>query len=333
MQRTPRSQVASLEWAVIPPIPPRQIQAILQSLREPTGLAALNTLWSIIKKCHDVAGVIIKRTDWGKVPALELIQILENSLAVSIVESTSVPNQPPLVQRWLYYNGLMNKGVHLKAKDKISPPVLLLFRAEYFNQALEYASAEIVRRSRKHVGFHAAKLLWLMAYSVRDQKDADSALLSLRKAAWGQIPARLRAAAVHDLSQQIPVTLHNKWGSLEPRQVLARSLEGKLNIAPRAIRDAFVKDARREKKRQEFEVLFDPQELSHVEIQFSTENPENIISSNELYEMLRSDVTARRILVSRLDGVKTQAEIAKEWGVTTRTIKNWLSNAKTKLQG
>jgi len=303
-------------------------------------------VWAVQVIVHDALGIM----NWSQVPSHTLVAIAEAYVALQTSIHTFLPSRfddlDLALRRSLYISALVIDG--LEEAEKGDPPPLLRTHCTtliFMAGSHPHLDAELARREREHVGFHAGKLLLLMAGFRRMGRIAESAFApdavhaveTLRKAAWRMTPGEKR----DELTGGIPLTLHDRWGSLDPFDALARSLDGELDIAPRAIRDALVKQASREDRTREIEVIF--QERPGAEDEKGPRSWEDVLPSKELgpdaearfRELLgrvKNDLRLRRLVEAALEGAETHQQLADRWGVDPRTVRNWLKELKKQLE-
>ncbi len=206
------------------------------------------------------------------------------------------------------------------------------------------------------MGYHAGMLLLLMQIFRRMgsetpdlAQEAEHRVDQLRGSTFRSTPVEMR----EELTGQIPLTLDSRWGHLDGLEVIARSLEGELNIAPQAIRDGLMKQKVREDERRTMEIHFSSltrqtrstEEKEGEEIPYDPKDPRQGHDPKDpkggpqdkahwrgLLKRMRNHPRPQRLLDAVLEGDKTQREIAERYGVTDRTVRSWITEAKQLLE-
>ncbi len=296
----------------------------------------------------------------------ELVNILFHSVEIRVAIETFLPRTLPIeppeaaphVRLWSYVQAWALSCCASLVENPKAPleetfaPIYLIAK---FLAAGPLAEAEIRRRGVRHVGYHAAMLLLIAVVldegctdkALLDQ-DAEQALKVLERAARGVRPgiplekeewrAELGRVLPEEIRGQIFETLTHKYPGLDTRELLARSLKGELDIAPRAIRDDLAKSVARE--RREIPILIRERPAGEdAESPRSWEdalpsrefNPEEAACFQALLTRLRDDPRCRRLLQA-MQGAETQKEIAARLGVEERTVRNWRAKLRELLE-
>ncbi len=323
---------------------PRLMGSIVRVWEDPKGREGMARLCKLLV---ETAKERVERIDQVNSP--ELVAMVTEHLAVQSGLKTFLP--PPYSEllpdreltffSFVTYFGLLSTGGSSEVHDQLFRSTLRAICSLIGGPIIEL---EFERRAAKHVGYHAAMLLVLMQIRRQvgtadpswEQAEAEC-VEAIRKSARRMTPDVMRP----ELPGQIALTLDTRWGKLGDRELITRALEGKLDIAPRAIRDALVKQGAAESHTRKIEVLFDrseePQEgeegiTGWEDILRSPDwGPEEETRWKEILSALRTNLPTRRLLQAALEGAETQAEIADRWGVDPRTVRNWLAGLKDML--
>jgi hypothetical protein len=211
--------------------------------------------------------------------------------------------------------------------------------------------AETGRRCEAHVGSAAGLLLAVMglkravpeeALPSDESTQVVAALEGLRKAVRridrprvlkGVVRAGDWEEANADIRAQILLTLEARWGQLHPLDALALGLDGRLDIAPRAVYDDLIDRGRQSAVREKFEVLFwereptvpvsgpeDPRADSW-EPSATAWQPDEEAAMDELLARLSGNPAVVRYLLAAFNG-EAQIEVAARLKVSDRTVRN-----------
>ena len=158
------------------------------------------------------------------------------------------------------------------------------------------------------------------------------AIEAIRKAAWRRTPKELQP----ELTGQIAITLDNKWGHLDPLEGWARSLDGELNILPRAVRNDVVDQARRD-RRQNLVIEFRDQTGPDDDGDGSgnpslSKEQEDRVRLRELIDLISANSKLRALALAALESDSgLQREIATVLGVDERTVRNRMARFRRQL--
>lgn len=197
--------------------------------------------------------------DWSQVNSWDLVAIVEAHATLLISMEAFLPSGfahlPPVARRFLWTNAMIITGLEEAEAGGQPRPLLLAHLTTFAYLAGPRAETEITRRGLKNVGFYEAMVVLLtraLAARPNDSvldNDLEQVLVKVRKAVWKKIPKWAKAeiadveasgktspydALKAAIDRQAVETGLKDWAE-EPLEVLARSLDGELNIAPQAI--------------------------------------------------------------------------------------------------
>jgi DNA-binding CsgD family transcriptional regulator len=234
-----------------------------------------------------------------------------------------------------------------------------VYLAVYYLLAGPLAGCEIERRGAQHMGFHVAMVLWHMR-NLRsaggEEEPSDSRtrrhIEVVLRASWRQTPRAIRLRLLQertgeegywkpwlstDFAGQAIETLVRRWGPYDDLERQARALMGEMDIAARAIRDGVVKQVKREYDRCKFEVLFQepPETEDRTTLPWGPDahpaqepDPEAEMIFRDLLRLITTDPRFRRLLLALGEGARTQQEMAARYGLTDRTIQNYMRDLR-----
>ncbi len=299
-------------------------------------------LWEQFIACQARMREDLDRMEWSEVSAWDLVAWVEAAVSVQLGILRFLPPEvadlDPNVRRWLFVQALILKGLETAASGELAHPLLPALRAAASYMGGDAADAKIGRRGAGHVGFLAGMLCLLMA-ALRQGAlgsalagDQERAVEALKKSVWRRVPAEQHP----EVLGQIQLTLEERWGQLDPLETLARALQGELNIAPRAIQDDLLDQLRGEVRREQVEVQF--KERTEMEdggedmVPSPEWGPEEERRWRECLSLVEHDARFRRLLLAAMEGAETEKEIAERLRVTDRTVRNWITLLKERLQ-
>ncbi len=136
-------------------------------------------------------------------------------------------------------------------------------------------------------------------------------------------------AIVMDANSQVAITLHERFGAKEnASELYALALEGKLDIAPRAVADDLMDQRKHRRLMREKTPLESREEEFRVDFE-SAEAPADI--SQPLMEFLK-DTPQMRESLEILISAESRNEVARKLRVTPKTVTNRSNRAKVALR-
>lgn len=213
----------------------------------------------------------LAETDWSQYGGHQLVwwSIADMTLqrALDVFLPPPYDQWPQSVRIWMYVLQLIVIGTAeaIRPQSEHADPLELACRAVHVRLAGPYAEREIQRRRAQHVGSPVGDLLLWRDLDQQEnvpappliaeaQGQAAAILDKLRACTWRQTYNRIENV-VHDpglvtqtlktyLSSEIYETVVTRWGGLEGLDALARSLDGRFNITPKAVADRVMKPDR-----------------------------------------------------------------------------------------
>jgi hypothetical protein len=224
-----------------------------------------------------------------------------------------------------------------------------LFRLGY------YAIGEFIARAQRNVGFIGA-LFADFCLSANIMKESEivavGAVDAIAKMAWGHIPKGSRPRAdedgFQDVKAQTIATLKDRFAGRDAREVIAEAVDGLHNILPRAVADDYY-DKRKSKGKKGQAMLEEKTTLESEIPKFKLDEAneqsrhadplsyqitlEELVAGDEMLSQFQDEYPKEHQLLSRsiLWGV-THDKLAREYGVSPRTIDEMIAVAKTKFR-
>jgi hypothetical protein len=277
-------------------IPDDKVDAWLRQIVElwdhPETKPVMQSIWHGLSSFQRRLTDELAKWDWRNESSHQLLELAVAHGSLQDGLTSFLPKQyqnlfPVDVLQFLFAHQLLAVGeswLHDHPEDQVTAPSVLdalpesmrllsredrsalpLKRAIVTWMAAPFVGEEIGRRSKGHVGFSAAALVFvhdLFGLKLADQFIPDrevenivsSAIDTLRASSWRQAKDRTgqalkctsgdeHAAILNEhLSGAAWETVTKKWGHLKGLDVLARALDGELNVAPRAIVDDIMGD-------------------------------------------------------------------------------------------
>jgi hypothetical protein len=273
---------------------------------------------------------------------------------------------PRKLRFFFFLNTMLLHGHQLRGADDDPLHLACFVDAAYLPVRLE-----IERRARGHVGYLAAQTILLLRArkvgggSIGEQflSDCVRHLGRLALATRPPVPRWAldeireerghqdlddRPSLLDEVDQAVVETLGRPaWMNLQGHGVegiMRKVLAGRLDIAPRSVRDAVVKTARRArriKKREILDLEFVDRESARLAqgrgrplhderpgLLVLPADPESElvagVDGRALRARLSNDPRYQKLCAALAAGAETQTEIAKHLGVTDRTVRNWI---------
>ena len=218
------------------------LQDDLEQNRHPESLRFVRTAQrEVVEQLADLS--------WSGVAGARLIVLVEHYVGLVRARDHFLPHNAdkmaPSERQGLYLHYLW-----LQAEHAGHDPHDLVLRAVLHLVAGPLALEEVCQRfdaKKGHVGVYAAVFCllarWEKVHGIEVGDDeVDSAIRRLRKLAWRRLPATITESETldglgDDLTFAVTETLLSRFGNEHPLEVMARALDGDLNITPRAIAD------------------------------------------------------------------------------------------------
>lgn len=295
-----------------------------------------------------------KRQDWAAPSSWQLVALFESHLAVQIGLDECLPSGADVIpeERWLLYvlswafNGMMqvdDADDEATTVGRILGPATMALSAYHVGP---FVQEEMRRRGVRHVGIHAAVLLLQRAsfrqkLRVEQLLDPVDPIEALRGSVWkrslGALRRLCRDLDLRDRQQevagQIVETVVDRWRHVPILDLLARALDGELNVAPAAIVSDLMDRARKEMRRDRTEAP--SAEAGVDERSREDEAPDFEASYRGLLQQLEGDSRLRDLVLAALSAgdtdPPTQREIGEVLGVGDRQVRNLIRMLKRKL--
>jgi hypothetical protein len=312
----------------------------------------------------------LRRTDWSRVPATDLVAFLEGAAAINVgigALPREYANLSFAARSVLYLRMLILWGIVRGGPFQLRPAL----EAVKLYEGAPYAVTEMAWRGSKHVGMHMVSLL-----ISRDEATIERALEGLRRLTYGYFE-KPRQRARHryiektldrDLGagerpdalfgQEVDVQAFRigkqRWGALGPRGLTLQWLAGKLDIAHWAVADDLHDVVRAITRRRDKEVLFNEDEILSIDIDDETSekapsargvrrgvHTQAGLAFRHLSEQAELRDIVDRFLASHphhrrgievLLSEEPRADLAKQHGVTVKTLIDWKNRAVAALQ-
>lgn len=317
----------------------------------------------------------LNKTDWTHVPSADLVVLLESGWYVQVGVTWLLPTPKAVGDldrlSW-FYETLLRKGCMDYRSDKtLKHPLQLAVNCAMAQLVGNYAWREVLRRGEQHKpGFAAALLLWCMTMARQGiggrarEQTADNAATFLKNVTLKRSLPRVQEIR-ENVDSQVVETLTRRWGdidtfdldklaacaaspsetwgNLDVFEVLSRALDGKLNIAPRAIADDLQDHFKRVRRYVPVGGDGSPVDSDEEDQEprrqqppmgsnANTWTPLDDAISREHLEAIQADPKLTQLVKAAVENPDaTQEALAEALGVTDRTIRNWVTQLKATL--
>ncbi len=332
------------------------LKTLYDSWNSPEERPLLLSAWKKLSQEEKRIESRLRLREWKDLDSDQLVAILYNFIAVKMAQENFLPthSDDPVIRTFLVSNVLLfnalsqletdtrdNFGVSQFARMNVLDRALMpVLKWSWYNMAGPFAASEIKRRGSGHVGYGFALLLLQMRpdrktnapASMFLHSDPDKLLRTLTKAVFGatfrhkktgrkmSVPRRWRKGkkeAERDLPGDIAEHINSAIRMSDPAEALAQSLNGVLNIVPKAIGNEITKKAR--PKKRVFALVFDDAAVS--EAPDSGWQLEDWVRARELDERLKEHEFSHRYLKLDMPANTTKKKRAKALSITDRQLR------------